>query len=136
MAGSTTGSMTGSAPTLDATNVAFLDGTVTGTPRWRTLPSGCDVIEFDVTTRGGAGPCSTPVVWFDPPGRATAIESGRAVLVLGVVRRRFFRTANGVQSRTEVVAGRVGRADRVREARVVVAQLREVLTVGRDHQRT
>ncbi len=122
-------------PTLDATNVVLLDGVVAGEPRVRTLPSGDTVIELDVTTRGAAGTCSVPVAWFDPPRAGDAVAIGRAVLVAGFVRRRFFRAGGATQSRTEVVAARVVRRDRPRD----VARLRDYvvgLLSACDGQRT
>ena len=47
-----------------------------------------------------------PIAWFDP-STPPSFASGDEVVVLGAVRRRFFRTAGGTQSRTEVVAAEV-----------------------------
>ena len=96
-----------SAHPLDPANVVLLAGTVSGPARRRTLPSGDELVEFDVTTRGPAGTRSAPVAWFSPGAIADALEPGSAVFVAGVVRRRFFRAGTGTQSRTEVVAARV-----------------------------
>ena len=98
--------------TIDATNVALLQGQLSGPPRRRELPSGSVLVEFDVTTRGASGSCSTPVAWFDPDGVADSLLEGEAVVVVGHVRRRFFRTAGATQSRTEVVAMRVVRSSK------------------------
>jgi hypothetical protein len=45
-----------------------------------------------------------PVVWLDAPARAAEFAAGEVVVVVGRVRRRFFRTPAGTGSRTEVVA--------------------------------
>jgi single-strand DNA-binding protein len=92
---------------IDAANVAVVRGQLSGAPRTRQLPSGSALVEFDVTTRDDEGTSSVPVVWFEPGALAESLEQGSAVLVVGFVRRRFFRTAAGTQSRTEVVARRV-----------------------------
>jgi len=47
-----------------------------------------------------------PVVWLDGPGSAE-LEAGTEVVVVGSVRRRFFRTGGATASRTEVVATQV-----------------------------
>ena len=96
----------------DATNVAVVQGQLSGPPRRRALPSGSLLVEFDVTTRGDGGSSSVPVAWFDPGPLAESLEQGATVVVVGHVRRRFFRTAAVTQSRTEVVASRVLLASR------------------------
>lgn len=102
---------------IDAANVAVLQGQLSAPPRRRELPSGSVLVEFDVTTRGSSGSCSAPVVWFEPEALAESLEEGEAVVVVGHVRRRFFRTGAGTQSRTEVVALRVLRATRSAQVR-------------------
>src|SRR5262245_23583807 len=97
---------------IDAANVAVVQGQLSGPPRRRQLPSGDRVVELDVTTRGEGGSRSVPVSWFDPGALAESLQAGDAVLVVGYVRRRFFRTAAVTQSRTEVIAQRVVAAGR------------------------
>jgi single-strand DNA-binding protein len=97
---------------IDATNVAVVQGRLSGAPRRRELPSGSVLVELDVTTRGEAGSRSVPVAWFDADSLADSLQEGEEVVVLGYVRRRFFRVAAATQSRTEVVAVRVLRASR------------------------
>jgi len=46
-------------------------------------------------------------MWFDAPASARELDVDEEVLVVGRVRRRFFRTPSGTQSRTEVVAEQV-----------------------------
>ena len=95
-------------------NMVILRGTVAGPPRTRELPSGSIVAQYEVTTRDAAGTASVPVAWFDPPDAAGHV-SGDDVVVVGTVRRRFFRAGGVTQSRTEVVAERVIAARRRRE---------------------
>jgi single-strand DNA-binding protein len=67
-------------------------------------------VNYEVTTPDPAGGAAdtAPVAWFDPPARLPALGQGDEIVVLGRVRRRFFRTAGGTTaSRTEVVADRV-----------------------------
>jgi single-strand DNA-binding protein len=93
--------------TIGATNVAVVQGQLSGPPRRRELPSGSVLVELDVTTRGDGGSSSVPVAWFDPGALAESLQQGDAVVVVGYVRRRFFRSGAATQSRTEVVAQRV-----------------------------
>jgi single-strand DNA-binding protein len=109
-------------------NIVFLRGTVAGEPRSRDLPSGSVVIQYEVTTRDEAGTASVPVAWFDPP--KVAVERHRAgdeVVVVGAVRRRFFRSGGVTQSRTEVVAERVLAARQRREIERALAEVRQSL---------
>jgi len=58
-----------------------------------------------------------PVVWFEAPARAAELAVDEQVVVVGRVRRRFFRAGGGTQSRTEVVADVVVAARQARRAR-------------------
>ena len=103
-------------------NVVVLRGTVVRAPEIRELPSGSRLVSFDVRTAGPAGRAETvPVSWADPPAAdAEALVEGTEVLVVGRIRRRFFRTGGSTQSRTEVVAERVARARQARRARAAL----------------
>lgn len=119
---------TASRPTLDASNVVVLAGELPGPPRRRELPSGSQLVEFDVTTRGESGTGSVPVAWFDAGAAADALGAGTAVVVAGHVRRRFFRAGGVTQSRTEVVAARVIVEGRTAATNRLKAQIAAVLT--------
>jgi hypothetical protein len=91
-------------------NIALLRGTLSSDPATRTLPSGTGLVQYEVTTDdpGTGTAASAPVVWLDPPARLPRVAKGDEVVVVGHVRRRFFRTASGITaSRTEVVADKV-----------------------------
>jgi hypothetical protein len=73
----------------------------------RDLNSGSSVIGLEVTTRHEDEPTrSVPVSIFDPakPDDILSLLPGDEVVVVGAVSRRFFKTAGGTGSRTEVVA--------------------------------
>lgn len=82
-------------------NLVVLQGQLSSDPVTRELPSGEKVLNLEVTTPTGLGRLSVPVV-TDPV--KLDLHAGREVVVVGHVRRRFFRAGTGVQSRTEVVA--------------------------------
>jgi single-strand DNA-binding protein len=93
-------------------NLAVIRGRVTSEPSARGLPAGGIVVQFDVVTRVEAGGravnVSVPIAWNDPAESARApITSGTEIVVVGTVRRRFFRVGGATQSRTEVVADTV-----------------------------
>lgn len=94
-------------------NIVIIRGRLSSEPTVRALQSGSVLVSLDVTTPDeGEGRSSVPVAWFDPP-RGSSVASwstGEEVVAVGVVRRRFYRSAGGTQSRTEVVARTVVKA--------------------------
>lgn len=98
-------------------NLVVLRGTLAGDPRTRDLPSGSVLTQFDITTRDEGGTHSVPVAWFDAPVSGRNLGPGTDVVVVGSVRRRFFRAGGATQSRTEVVAERIVAARRARDVR-------------------
>lgn len=89
-------------------NLTILRGRVARPPVARDLPERGPVLGYElaVPIPGSVGRSETvPVVWS--PNGAPAIGEGEEVVVLGRVRRRFFRSGGVVQSRTEVVAEQV-----------------------------
>ncbi len=90
----------------------------------RVLPSGGSLVSLEVTVPRAAGPNETvPVSWADAPAWSATLDVGQEVLVVGRVRRRFFRAGGATQSRTEVVAHRVVRLPAGRRARQVLAEV-------------
>ena len=95
-------------------NVVILNGVLSRPAEVRVLPSGDTLVAYEVTTRDETGRAdSVPVSWAAPDGKGL-YDAGEGIVVTGRVRRRFFRTATGVQSRTEVVADAVVRASDTR----------------------
>ena len=110
-------------------NVTILQGCLSRPPELRTLPSGDALVAYEVTVAPTADRKaeSVPVVWFEAPPAAAAIEAEAEVVVVGRVRRRFFRAGGSTQSRTEVVADQVIPARQVKKAgRLVLDALAEV----------
>lgn len=104
---------------MSENNVVVLRGTLTGPASTRQLGSGEHVVQFDLKTVDDTGTSQVPVAWFDPD-RAIPVDEGGEIVVLGRVRRRFYRTGGATQSRTEVVAERVVDGARRREVRKVI----------------
>jgi single-strand DNA-binding protein len=107
-------------------NLALLRGVVAGELISRDLPSGSTVVQFDVATTITTGDKTTkvsvPVSWVDPPSKALdPIEQGLDVVVVGTVRRRFFRSGGSTQSRTEVVVDAIVPARRTKQIRTLVS---------------
>jgi len=100
--------MSRTSPALAGTNLSILVGTLSRDPEARSLPSGSTVLALELTVHPDPGPAeSVPVAWFDAPDAARTWAAGEEILVVGRVRRRFFRAGGATQSRTEVVAATV-----------------------------
>ncbi|MEY3656283.1 MAG: hypothetical protein RL114_641 [Actinomycetota bacterium] len=89
---------------VDNINIVVLMGEVTSPPVSRELPSGSVVSTFDIATVTDSGRVSVPV---SLEGETEIAVVGAEVCVVGLVRRRFFRSGSSVTSRTEVVADAV-----------------------------
>jgi len=112
-------------------NVVMVQGTLSRAPEVKVLPSGDRLVAYEVTVREeGQKTESVPVVWFDAPPRSAELGSGTEVVVLGRVRRRFFRTPGGTGSRTEVVAESVTVA---RQRKRVAGAIASAMSVLADH---
>lgn len=100
-------------------NIVVLRGSLSSAPQHRDLPSGSVVWTLEVTTPTESGNLSVPVALFDP-AVAPELAPGAEVVVVGEVRRRFFRAGGSTQSRTEVVATEVVTARPAARARKVI----------------
>ena len=104
-----------------ATNVVALVGRLTRPAEDRELPSGDRLLGLDLTVeRPGDKAESVPVVWPNGPAGALSWEPGELVVVVGRVRRRFFRAGGSTQSRTEVVAEQAAPARHAKRARAAI----------------
>jgi single-strand DNA-binding protein len=102
-------------------NLVTLQGRLARPAADRLLPSGDRLVGFEVTTEGPEGKAETvPVVRFGAPASAAALDADEQVLVVGRVRRRFFRAGESTQSRTEVVAEVVLPASQVKRVRTAL----------------
>ena len=109
-------------------NVVVLRGTLSRPPETRQLPSGDLLVAYEVTVTRPDGPAETaPVAWLDAPAGAESLEVGEEVVVVGRVRRRFFKTGGGTGSRTEVVADTVLSVRQRQRVRRAVQTARDAL---------
>jgi len=101
-------------------NLVVVIGSLAKESQARQLPSGLSLVNFDLlVARPDHGPETVPIALFDAPQRAPGWSAGQEMVVVGRVRRRFFRVSGTTQSRTEVVADQVlpvGQKDSVRLA--------------------
>ncbi|MGH9225494.1 MAG: single-stranded DNA-binding protein [Acidimicrobiales bacterium] len=108
------------------TNVVVLIGRLARPAQFRRLPSGDSLVEYQLTiAREGQRAESVPVVWERPPASAADHDLGVGVVVVGRVRRRFFRAGARTESRTEVVAESVVPARQATKAKALLATARE-----------
>ena len=113
-------------------NVVVLRGTVVRFPEVRELPSGSRLVSFDLRTTGPEGRAETvPVSWADPPSAdEESLCEETEVVVVGRIRRRFFRSGGATQSRTEVVAERVARPRQAKRVRSALEGAIEAISAG------
>lgn len=103
-------------------NVVVLSGRLTRAPEERVLPSGDRLVALEMSVaRPGERADSVPVVWRDPQASAMALQAGDTLVVVGRVRRRFFRAGGGTGSRTEVVADSVVPSRQAKRAAAALA---------------
>lgn len=112
-------------------NLAVVCGPVAGSPEVRALASGSSVASLSVRTAAGDRTTSVPVSIWDPPAWVVELDAGDEVIVLGGVRRRFFRTAAGTGSRVELEATFVGRPGK-RQRDTVTRRIDATLATLRD----
>ncbi|MAJ88082.1 MAG: hypothetical protein CL416_00470 [Acidimicrobiaceae bacterium] len=79
-------------------NITVLLGTLSSDPKLRVRPSGDELITYEVTTELADGAVSVLVAWLRP-SRPLAVAAGDVVVVIGRVRRRFFRAATRLSLR-------------------------------------
>jgi single-strand DNA-binding protein len=91
-------------------NLAVLRGTVSSPPDVRVLPSDTVLAQLQLTTRLESETLSLPVAVWNPAQWVESLEPGAEVVVVGRVRRRFFKAAGAAASRVEVEADVVARA--------------------------
>ena len=86
-------------------NLVVLQGVLRDAVQTRTLSNGQVAYSFDVGVPGPEGAVeAVPVVCLEFDPRPSV---GQEVVVIGRVRKRFFRAGAATQARTEVVARRV-----------------------------
>lgn len=113
-------------------NLAVIRGSVPNDAYARDLRSGGVVVQFDVATRVESGgrqvTLPVPVAWHDPTSTQLGLlVAGAEVVVIGTVRRRFFRVGGATQSRTEVVADSVVPARRRKQVDAALRAVAEQL---------
>ncbi len=109
-------------------NTVVVAGTITSDPTIRELKTGTVVVQFDLNTPVDGDNISVPIAWHDPtPAQQSTIVSGNHLVVVGTVRRRFFRVGGQTQSRTEVIAETVIPARRAKSVRSAIASVAEAL---------
>ena len=107
-------------PSARSFNVVALRGELATDMRVSDLPAGGVVHNFEVKTGVGETRHVVPVAWHDPV-RPPRLVPGDEVVVVGAVRRRWFRAGGASQSRTEVVADTVARAGSSRAQKALAA---------------
>jgi single-strand DNA-binding protein len=108
-------------------NVAIVRGACSSAPEIRVLPSEQRLAQLQVTTRVGGKAMSVPVSVLEPAAWVETLETGDEVVILGAVRRRFFRAGGATASRVEIEAEVVCRARDRRRSRGLRRRVEELL---------
>jgi hypothetical protein len=92
-------------------NLVVLRGVASAPPELRTLTSGRRIATLSVRVHAlDPGFTSVPVAVREPPAWVEDLDEGAPLVVVGALRRRFFKTASGATgARVEVEARLVGR---------------------------
>lgn len=110
-----------------ALNLAVVRGEVSSPPDVRVLPSEAVLVQLQVTTRLEHETLSTPIAVWNPPAWVEDLEPGTEIVVVGRVRRRFFRAAGATASRVELEADTVARATDRRRVRAALRKVNAAL---------
>jgi hypothetical protein len=114
-------------PIAEPLNLAVVRGEVSSPPDVRVLPSDAVLVQLQVTTRLESETLSTPIAVWNPAGWVQELEPGTEIVVIGRVRRRFFRAAGATASRVELEADLVAKASDKRRVRAALRKVNAVL---------
>ncbi len=110
-------------------NLVALIGRLARPAEVRELPSGDRLVAYEVTVpRDGERAETVPVVWMGAPASAADHDVDERLVVIGRVRRRFYRAGGSTQSRTEVVAEAVVNARHAKRAGAALERAQARLT--------
>jgi single-strand DNA-binding protein len=112
---------------LHELNVAVVRGTTSSPAEVRTLPSGTVLAQLQVTTRIDGTALSVPIAVLDPPAWVEAVDADEELVVVGRVRRRFFRAGGTTASRVEIEAQIVAPARDRRRLRTIRRRVENLL---------
>lgn len=112
-----------------AINLVVIRGECAAPPEVRVLESGRRLASIAVRVRAdGVRTSSVPVTVWEPAAWIEDLPEGAEVVVVGGVRRRFFRTAaGGAGTRVDVEAAYVGRAGQRRQVAAALKRAEQVL---------
>ena len=113
--------------TNNGLNLAVVRGEVSSPPDVRVLPSEAVLVQLQVTTRLESETLSTPIAVWNPAAWVEELEPGTEIVVVGRIRRRFFRAAGATASRVEVEADVVARATDRRRVRAAMRKVKAAL---------
>jgi single-strand DNA-binding protein len=104
-------------------NLVALEGHLARPAQQRVLPSGSLVVNMELTVRRDQERAETvPLSWPDAPVWASTLDAEASVIVVGRVRRRFFKAGGATQSRTEVVVATMVPLSSTKRARAALAK--------------
>ena len=112
----------------EGVNVGLVVGACSAVPEVRVLESGSRVASLAVRCPAPDGRAtSVPVTVWDPPAWVAELEPGDQVVVVGSLRRRFYRGSAGVGSRVDLESTGISRARDGRRVRALLARVSAVV---------
>jgi single-strand DNA-binding protein len=111
----------------ESVNVAVVWGACSSPPEVRVLPSDQRLAQLQLTTRVDGRALSVPVSVLDPPSWLEELDAGDELVVLGPVRRRFFRAGGATASRVEIEADIVCRGRDRRRSKSLRSRVEAIL---------
>ena len=117
-------------PVPPGLNLVVLRGVASRPAEVRTLPSGRRLATLSIRVPGAdSRATSVPVAAWDPPAWLAGLDADEALVVVGSLRRRFFRDGRGATaSRVEVQATTVGRGGQRRRRQAAAQRATRALT--------
>ncbi len=113
-----------------ACNVAVVGGACS-VATVRSLDSGARLATFSIRAPGRDRATSVPAAWWEPPAWMEVLADGEAVVAVGRVVRRFYRTGAGTGSKVELEVERLARTGRAREMQALMRCIHGAMEVLR-----
>jgi hypothetical protein len=116
-------------------NLGLVWGVCSDAPEVRELTSGRRVATLAIRVKTGAEPAtSVPVAVWDPPGWLETVGAGDELVVVGRVRRRFYRgPGGGATAKVELEAEALARARDRRRVRALRTRVDRALEALDEH---
>lgn len=108
-------------------NLAIVRGICSSAPECRVLPNESKLYQLQITTRVDGRAMSVPVAILDPAAWVPKLECGDEIVIVGAVRRRFFRAGGTTASRVEIEADTICRGRDLHRNKTIRSRVEKLL---------